>query len=281
MFVEEKDFKKVMKVFYEVNQIMKGIYKDETSFSPIYNMSYKKGLLNFYYYDENSLPVLTRFRMSDEVNEIFSFLGNETVQVTIDGKEFYGFLKDSRTSITGIQIGKNTIRFVGKKLIKETEELIENSYQLKLDENLFKKNFSYFSKEKDNLNPELMIDMNTMSEKVVKKLNDTKKMVPVIFDVESGDIFLDEDFNNENPYLKLYLNKKFINGLFYKVTTKKSKKDIEPKIEVKYSEINTKIYETSRDSVYLINLLVNNDLGILEHKFIVSDFELSSDISNS
>lgn len=280
MFVEEKDFKKVIKVFYDVNQIMKNLYKNETSFSPIYNMSINKGFINFYYYDEESLPIFLNFKMSNDINKLFSFLKDTSVRVTIDGLDFFKFLKDCKSNITSIEINKDNIIFKGKKLIKENETFVESTYELTLDEDSFNKNSSYLTKEKELLKPELLAEFIPMSEKVIKKIYNTKQLVPVILDIDSSEICLEEDFINEGSYLKIYLNKKFINGLFYKVSTKQTKKDPEPIITTKYPEINVKIYITEREDIYLIIISVNNDLGILEHKFIVSDFNLSN-IGNS
>lgn len=280
MFVEEKDFKKVIKVFYDVNQIMKNLYKNETSFSPIYNMSINKGFINFYYYDEESLPIFLNFKMSNDINKLFSFLKDTSVRVTIDGLDFFKFLKDCKSNITSIEINKDNIIFKGKKLIKENETFVETTYELTLDEDSFNKNSSYLTKEKELLKPELLAEFIPMNEKVIKKIYNTKQLVPVILDIDSSEICLEEDFINEGSYLKIYLNKKFINGLFYKVSTKQTKKDPEPIITTKYPEINVKIYITEREDIYLIIISVNNDLGILEHKFIVSDFNLP-DIGNS
>lgn len=257
--IEVKNF---IKKLYNINQIMKSIYKDEPNFSPFYILTPDAAI----YTDVDCIPEIVKYNIKDkliETNEI-NFI------ITIDSGNFFSIFKETeiKNSLTKIEIQENKIKFyIEEKIILELNknETITNNIINLL--NIYNENIRH--SENESFLYEIPIP-----EDIIDRIcnQDNKTLNHLILDCTNNtcyfkDEFLKMDNIEDISYLNLFLNKKFANGAYYKI------KHLKNKDVVDYTPMSFYLNETSVENNYdveLIVLLKNND--IIEHHFMIIDF---------
>lgn len=273
---EEKEIKNFIKILYEINQIMKNIYCDETNFSPCYNIIINKNFCKAFYYNTDCLPVMFELTLdaknfesiSDEIKEI-------NFQSNIDSSTAFQILKQ-KNNINKIQIDDHNIKLSLNEVVETGED--NNSSYIK-DTDLTSYNLSIFEKiskafiDKRKLFKDELLEIKEIKPEIINDILNSKDLKRYIVDAMKLTLVNEEDFNNyeDGSYLILFLNKKLLNGAYFKI--KKLKKgDV-----LDYSSITLKVRETDRNDIYEVSLFVNTKFGIAEHIFMISDF---NDIKN-
>ena len=92
--LKDKEVDKFIKKLYDINQILKNIYKDEPNFSPIYVLQNDKA----FYFDEECIPEYIEYILDEKFDDKFN--------IVINSKEFFNFFKEkeNKESIDSIMI---------------------------------------------------------------------------------------------------------------------------------------------------------------------------------
>jgi len=250
-----KGVKNFIKKLYDINQIMKSIYKDEPNFFPVY-------ILNNYlalYTDEDCIPEIVKYNFDEPFEGEFI--------VTVDSSIFFKVFKDAATknSIDRIEIDAESIVFYSNN---------KNIYSLKKEEKIFskilEKEQEYMGNVRHQDGDDYMCKF-TFPEEIINNIAnvDSKKLVHLILDVENEKVYLKNNINIENieSYLEFFVNKKFINGISFKFKELKKGRFSE------YTPIVVYLNEAMGGNYYDVDLVVflkNNDT--IEHHFMICDF---------
>lgn len=255
MTITGKDVKDFIKKLYDVNQLMKSIYKDEPNFFPVYILNHGMAL----YADEDCIPEIIQYNFKEPFKGEF--------YVTVDSGDFFKVFKESsvKNSITKIDINENSIVFYANNC---------SIFSLKKNEKLFSKILDkeqeYMGNVRHYDGDEYMCEFNFPEEIINNIVNvDTKKLVHLILDVDNENIYIKDKVNLDEieSYLEFFITKKFINGISYKI------KELKKGPVKEYTPIKIYLNEAMGGNYFDIDLVVflkNNDT--IEHHFMICDF---------
>lgn len=249
-----------VKKIYNMNNIIKNVYKNEPNFSPTYVLTNKCA----YYYDVDCIPEIIKYKFDENlVDDVF--------QITLNAKDFFGVFKESGIikNIYLVDISKTSI------IIKyKDSNNIPKTYLINKDEKYNETIMLGIRQYESEIDSQEVISEVTMKEDLIKKIYETsnKSLEHLLIDVTNNNCHLIEDVTVEEleevDYIEFFLCKKFLNGLSYKI--KKLKKgDV-----VEYTPVYIKVNSIkSNDNNFNLNItlkLKNNDK--IEHQFMICDF---------
>jgi hypothetical protein len=253
MKLVDKELKNFLKKIYDLNQIMKNIYKDEPNFSPSYILTNKKAI----YADIDCIPEIIKYDFNEPIETEF--------RVIVHASDFFSVFKDSKfkEDIKSIVINKDSIEFCNDNSV---------IYKLSDDESIITKIDTLCNNYAENCSDNLLWDFNLKEEIIKEVVNKNKELIQLVCDVDNVEAYnikeIDIDELEDIAYFEMFLNKKFINGISYKEKKLKSGNKIE------YTPIHIRVYETPKNDIYYaVNLIVflkNKDA--IEHHFIICDF---------
>lgn len=240
---DDKEVKEFIKIISDINQNMKGVYCNEVNFSPLYILTNKFAL----YVNKHAVPEILYYRFN-ESNKLFNY----DFKIVIDSVPFFAFLRDFKKDIKKIEINSRNIIFKNsfdKEIHKE--ELNVEYYNKSI---IQMKEFNRIVKEKiykEELKPVYIND-------IIKSTENIEFYV----DLENH-TFSKEIINKQNLGFSLFINKKLINGAYYKI------KELKSGTKIDFTPINLEVATTSRQDVYACKLIVNTKNGNIEHMFMV------------
>lgn len=245
-----KEAEKFIKKLYDINQIMKGIYKDEPNFAPKYIL--RNDIIT--YFDEDCIPEYLDYIINEPFNEKFI--------VIVDSKDFFDFFKnkDNKKMVSHIEIDIHSIKFKN-----DSKVLYECSYNKTYYNNmefLINKYRSNFDEEP------LATDIPFRVDVIKDMYNDNNKLMKLILDLNNSEVLYKSDFvpKKDSSYMILFLNKRFFNGISYKVKSLK-KGDV-----IEYTPMTVDLHQSNDCNFEVkISIKLKND-DILEHHFIMCDF---------
>lgn len=253
MVLMGKEMDSFMKKLYDINQIIKNIYKNEPNFKPKYILTNNYAT----YIDKECIPEYILYHISKPLIDNFYF------KVVVDSGEVFNALKDKtiKESISEIIIENDYIEFK-----------VNSATLMKFNKDKFYiKNFSC-SRQNYRKNISFICDSccNIDNDEIDFILNkENKSLIHYVYDFDNENLiqYDNYEYDEDSSYLELFINKKFILGASYKEKKLKSGN----KIEV--TPIKMKITSNKNNSYYDINYQVKlkND-DIIEHHFMVIDF---------
>jgi len=250
---KDKDASKFIKKLFDMNQIIKNIYKDEPNFSPIYTLTNTEAI----YSDENCIPEILRYKFSAKISNYF-------FKVTVNSGDFFSVFKEASTknSIDEVEIEENYINFKSKDSLVYT---LKDS--LAINKKIEDICTNYDSNIDDTIDESYSIDLNPDIIKYI--IDNNKDLISLILDAENSECYINGtiDLESLESYLEFFVNKKFINGISYKVKHLKSGDKVE------YTPIDLIIKFGKGENYYDITLNVNlKNSDTVEHHFMVCDF---------
>jgi len=248
MTLTDKKVNTFIKKLYDLNQIMKSIYKDETNFSPKYILTESKAL----YTDEDAIPEIVEYIFDEKFDGEFN--------VIIDSKDLYDFLKDFKKEIVKIEIEETSI-----KIYNETG-IIKSIYNDKvISYNIMDK----YNKYNNTYNNEEYILKTDIPEDMILYIKENNKnLIECIIDADNESVHIKDsvDISKIESYITFFINSKFINGLSYKIKHLK-KGDV-----VEYTPIEVLLYEGKGENYYNLNINVYVKNDVIKHHFMICDY---------
>jgi hypothetical protein len=248
MILTDKKVSDFIKKLNDLNQIMKGIYKDETNFSPRYLLTESKAL----YTDEDAIPEIVEYIIDE------NFEGKFTV--IVDAKDLYDMLKDFKKEIVKIEINEDSLKFYNDNDILFT---INNDKVISY--NIIDK-YNKYNNTYDNSEYILKADMSEDLIHYIKENN--KELIECIIDADNECIHIKDkvDMSNIESYITFFINHKFLNGYSYKIKHLK-KGDV-----VECTPVEVLLYEGKGENYYNLNINVYVKNDVIKHHLMICDF---------
>lgn len=234
---EPKEVKELIKIFTDINQDMKKIYCNETNFSPKYILTNKFAL----YYNKQAIPEVSYYKINK--------LNDYDFKIIVDSVPFYVFLRDFKNEITEIIIDKRQINFkMGNT--SHLESLLDVSYY---NESIIK------MKEFNRIVDSVIFKQSIPCENIKEIVNSTEN-IEFYVNLE------DKEFIRGNIYREgfpIFINKKLINGAYYK------EKKLKYETRVEFSPMTFQVAKTYRKDIFACKIIVSTKNGDFEHMFMV------------
>lgn len=268
----EKEIGNFIKVIYEINQIMKNIYSEEVNFSPNYLFRIYNDECEIIYANMDCLPLVLSLKINDDLfNKIPSIIKENTFETIIDSSILFQALKD-KSSITKISFINNNIFALFNITDEENnktiiEKQINTSYKDEKFHNMIKSCLGQIYNDVINRIHDKIYTLEEVNPDVINNIKESKDLLLYTLNLSTNTFDKSEKviINGNDDYIPILMNKKFLNGIYYKI--KKLKKgDV-----LEYSKISIELYE-SMNNIFIIKFLVNTKIGIAEHIFMISEF---------
>lgn len=253
IITNEKTVKRITKIIYDINQIVKNIYKSDEDYF------YLKGKLISA--SSIQLPQYVICDIKKDKDELVNEFFKNSI-FSINGKKLFDFIdKDEDKKYNKI----NYIEVNGNSdIIFKKNKGNEIRFSFKDKEKFFLKKFrSYNENIKNNFN-KLIFSQNLDNKYIDNIIENSNSIFRFIFNLDDQNIIIDNDRNNDKDrnmnYLEITLSKKFILGLKIKKLKKGNK----------YSETKVNIYKfNDNKSLFLVEFIVNNDLCYIKQYYII------------
>ena len=234
---ESKEVKELIKIFTDINQDMKKIYCNETNFSPKYVLTNKFAL----YYNKHAIPEVSYYRINK--------LNDYDFKIIIDSVPFYVFLRDFKKEITEIIIDKRQINF--KMGNTSHLESLDIAYY---NESIL--NMKEFNKITDSL-----IFKQSIPSQYIKEIVNSTENIEFYVNLEDKEFIRCSNIYKEG--FPIFINKKLINGAYYK------EKELKSETKVEFSPMAFQVAKTYREDIFACKIIVSTKNGDFEHMFMV------------
>ncbi|AST99838.1 hypothetical protein PBI_PBS1_16 [Bacillus phage PBS1] len=228
---DANEVKEFCKLLNDLNQYMKKVHNSREHYNYINGVIIANG-------HEQLTPYITAYPVYSKKNAFLEDIINNC-RFSIRGSDYYAFFKEYKNNITEVRIDNNYIEFnTDVPLVEQKYEFIDDSNRFKIE------NYKLLGE----------FQLNSDQTEVIKEYKNSP--FSIYFYPNTGNCTIDEKLEDDDSYIRIIYNKKFLVGF---KGTKTSKQDI-----------YFKLYDYNSDeNLYIIEIIVpSNNIEVKQYILI-------------